>query len=129
MHELALSHSLIDIVLDHAGRHGLRRVTEVRLAVGALSCVEPRALAFCFEAVSLGTPAEGAELSIDTVPVEAWCWTCERTVEVADRDGGCSACGHATVRAADPTDLRVTEIVGDGDEAPPVRDQSADTVL
>ena len=114
MHELSLSQSLIDIVTDHAQRHGMDRVTDVRLEVGALSCVEPRALSFCFDAVSRGTPAEGAALSIIVVPVEAWCWTCSRTVEVADRSGGCPDCGNPTVRATDPGDIRVTEIEGHG---------------
>ena len=114
MHELSLSQSLIDIVADHARQHGLARVTEVRLEVGALSCVEPRALSFCFDAVARGTASEGAVLSITVVPVDAWCWTCSRTVTVADRSGGCPDCGNATVRAADPGDIRVTEIEGCG---------------
>ena len=113
MHELSLCRSLIGLVTDEARRHGVARVTEVCLEVGALSCVDPRALAFCFEAVARDTPAAGATLSITVVPVQAWCWTCTRTVEVADRDGGCPVCGHQTVRAADPRDLRLTEIVGE----------------
>ena len=114
VHELALSRSLIEIVADHAQRHGLQRVTMVRLEVGALSCVEPRALSFCFDAVAGGTVAAEATLSIAIVPVEAWCWTCSRTVRVADRAGGCPDCGSPTIRAADPRDLRLTEIEGHG---------------
>lgn len=114
MHELSLSRRLIDIVINHAHRHGLRQVTDVRLTVGALSCVEPDALFFCFDAVARETPAEGAMLSITVVPSQAWCWSCSRTVEVTDRNGGCPDCGKATVRAADPRELRVTEIEGCG---------------
>ncbi len=113
MHELSLCQSLIAIVTEHARRHGMARVREVCLEVGALSCVEPRALAFCFDAVARDTAAAGASLSLTIVPTEAWCWTCSRTVAVADREGGCPSCGSPTVRANDPRDLKVTEIVGD----------------
>ena len=112
MHELSLSQSLIEIVAEHARRHDLERVTEVLVDVGALSCVSPHALSFCFDATSSGTIAEGATLTITVVSTEAWCWTCGKTVTVADRSGGCPDCGGFTVRAADPRDLRVTEIVG-----------------
>lgn len=113
LHELSLCQSLIALVADYAGRHGLARVTEVCLEVGALSCIEPRALAFCFDAVARGTPAEGAALSIEIVPVDAWCWTCSRTVAITDRDATCPLCDHPTLRATDPRDLKLTEIAGE----------------
>ena len=112
MHELSLSQRLIEIVTDQARRHDLDQVSEVRLGVGALSCVTPEALTFCFDAVAKGTVAEGATLRLVQEPTEAWCWTCEQTVQVADAKQGCPACGNQTVRAADPRDMRVLAITG-----------------
>ena len=112
MHELSLCQSLIEVVVDHAKRGGLARVTDVRVTIGALSCVDPEALAFCFDVVARDTPAAGATLSLTVVPVEAWCWTCAAVVEVGERDAGCPNCGNATVRATDLGNLQVTEITG-----------------
>lgn len=112
MHELSLSQSLIEIVADHARRYELERVTEVLVDVGALSCVSPHALSFCFDATARGTVAEGATLTISVVEVEAWCWTCGKSVTVTDRAGSCPECGGFTVRATDHGDLKVREIVG-----------------
>ena len=112
MHELSLCQSLVEIVVDHAKRGGIGHVTDVRATIGALSCVDPDALAFCFDVVARDTPAAEATLTLTVVPVEAWCWTCAAVVEVCERGGGCPACGNATVRATDLGDLQVTEIIG-----------------
>ena len=112
MHELALCQSLVEIVVDHAKRGGIARVTDVRVDIGALSCVDPDALAFCFDVVARDTLAAEATLSLTVVPVRAWCWTCAAVVDVCDRGAGCPVCGNATVRGTDLRDLQVTEISG-----------------
>jgi len=61
MHELGLTRSIVSIVSEHAGT---RRVRRVRLAIGPLACVEPRALSFCFDIVAEGTVLAGAALEI-----------------------------------------------------------------
>jgi hydrogenase nickel incorporation protein HypA/HybF len=110
MHEMALSQSVADIVLRHAEAHGAERVRAVRLELGALSCAEPDALAFCFEAVTRGTLAEGAALEIAVVPGRAWCWDCDGAVELTDRAAGCPACGGFRLRVETGEDMRVKDL-------------------
>lgn len=61
MHELALTREIVAIVCQAAGD---RRVRQVTLEIGRLTCVAPEALEFCFDAVARGTLAEGALLDI-----------------------------------------------------------------
>lgn len=110
MHEMALSQSVVDIVVRHAEAHGAARVRSVRLELGALSCAEPEALRFCFEAVTRGSLAEGAALEISIVPGRAWCWDCDGVVELIDRVAGCPACGGYRLRVEGGDDMRVKDL-------------------
>jgi hydrogenase nickel incorporation protein HypA/HybF len=61
MHELSLTHEIVDIVCKAAGG---RRVHTVTLEIGRLSCVMPESIEFCFEVIAQGTLAAGARLDI-----------------------------------------------------------------
>ncbi len=49
MHELSLCQSAVEIIQQQAEQHGVARVTGVWLEIGALSCVEERAVRFSFD--------------------------------------------------------------------------------
>lgn len=110
MHEMALAASMRDIVEDVARRNGAQRVDAVRVELGALACVEPEALRFCFDASMQGSVAEGARLEIAVTPGEAWCMPCSRTVPLARRGEPCPACGSYQLQVSRGDDMRVTEI-------------------
>jgi hydrogenase nickel incorporation protein HypA/HybF len=61
MHELALTHEIVDIICQAAAG---RRVHAVMLEIGELSCATPEAIEFCFQVVAQGTCAAGARLDI-----------------------------------------------------------------
>ncbi|MDP2808991.1 MAG: hydrogenase maturation nickel metallochaperone HypA [Rhodocyclaceae bacterium] len=68
MHEISLAEEIVQTIEEAARREGFGRVRTVFLEIGRLSCVEPDALAFCFESVALGSVAEGARLEIAELP-------------------------------------------------------------
>lgn len=110
MHELALTESIVDIVVEEARRHGFVRVRVIRLRIGAMSHVEPEALRFCFDAVARGTAAEGATLDIVRLNGEGWCPDCEKTVAIDMRFGPCPDCGGRRVQLTSGDELRVHEL-------------------
>ena len=110
MHEMALTESIVEIALEEARKQGARKVTRVFLDVGALSCVVPEALEFCFSAVANGTAAEGAKLEIERIAGAGWCLDCEKTVALAERFDACPECGGARVRMTAGDELRVREM-------------------
>lgn len=47
MHEITLCQRALELIEQQATQHGAKRVTAVWLKIGAFSCVETSALAFC----------------------------------------------------------------------------------
>jgi hydrogenase nickel incorporation protein HypA/HybF len=76
LHELGIAHEILDIAIAEAGRHQARKVTEIRLRVGVLRAIEPEHLTFMFRHIAHETPADGATLSIEEIPVRVECASC-----------------------------------------------------
>ncbi|MCB1540559.1 MAG: hydrogenase maturation nickel metallochaperone HypA [Rhodoblastus sp.] len=110
MHEMALTESIVDILQEEARRRAFSRVKLVRLEIGALSHVDPHALAFCFDAVSRDTIADGAKLDIMRAPGQGWCFDCEKTTPLAERHGACALCGGRRVQMTGGDEMRVKEM-------------------
>lgn len=106
MHELAITQSVVDTVLQ---RTGTRPVTLVRLKVGMLTGVIPEAMQFCFELTTEGTPLEGATLQIDRPTGRAHCRTCDDDFDLPDLILLCP-CGSADVEVLDGRELEVTSV-------------------
>src|SRR5512140_321330 len=94
MHELSIMESALNLALGQARESRASRVHVLRLRIGALSGVVPDALQFAFEALTPGTPAEGAQLIIENVPARFWCETCRREFEAADLFAECPGCSR-----------------------------------
>jgi len=110
MHEMSLARGILEILEEAACREGVTRVKAVRLELGALSAVEPQAIAFCFDALTRGTVAEGARLTIEAIPARALCLHCQVSTTIARRDDPCPRCGGYGMQVADGTQMRVREL-------------------
>ncbi len=112
MHELSIMQHALHLALTQAQEARATRVHVIRLRVGALSGVVPDALEFAFETLSLGTPAEGAQLAIEHVPARFWCATCAREFEAEDMIAECPDCGSlsADLRGGRELELMSLEI-------------------
>lgn len=110
MHEMALAHSMLEIVERAARDAGAARVTDVRLEIGVLSHVAPDALRFCFDVVTRGGVADGATLTIDDVPGAAWCMPCGDTVALRQVGDPCPRCGGFQLAVTGGNDMRVKDI-------------------
>ena len=92
MHELAVTEQMLDVVLRHAEEAGASRVKRIELVLGDMTSFVNESIQFCFEAMSAGTLAEGAELSFRRVPVRICCRECRHTFEPVDLDWRCPEC-------------------------------------
>jgi hydrogenase nickel incorporation protein HypA/HybF len=103
MHEMALTQSVVEAVCEHAAG---RRVSSVRLEIGALCAVVPDAMKFCFELATEDTVAAGARLDLDLTPGIARCRSCKDEFELRDLILLCP-CGSADVEVLAGRDLRI----------------------
>lgn len=110
MHEMAIAESMVEIVESQARAAGAAKVLVVRVDIGALSHVEPEALAFCFEAVTAGGLAAGARLDIERSPGRGWCHDCMATVEIDSLGAPCPTCGGYKLQVSGGQDLRVKDM-------------------
>lgn len=97
MHELSLIQSLLEMVDELSIEKGFQRVGVLRLSFGQLSCADPQALQFAFDAESPGTRAEGAKLAFDILPGALYCLSCEEEHKMTARELQCPACGGTQV--------------------------------
>jgi len=79
MHELSIAASIVESILEFAQTNPTRRVVEVRVAIGELTCVESEQLRFSYEAITKETAIENSTL----------------TIERADASVNCSYCGYS----------------------------------
>ena len=110
MHELSVSQGMVAMIEGEAALQDFSRVFKVRLEIGALSCLEPEALSFCFDTVTRGTLAEGATLEILTVPGRAWCEDCDGTVPISERGAPCPQCGGYRLRIEAGDEVRIKDL-------------------
>ena len=65
MHSLAMAESILNIVLSEAEKHQGKRIESIRINLDTHDFTEADSLRFCFEAMAVGTIAEGAKLKVD----------------------------------------------------------------
>jgi hydrogenase nickel incorporation protein HypA/HybF len=114
MHEFSIMQSALNEALREARLAGAVRVHEIRLRIGVLSGVVPDSLRFAFEALTPGTSAEGAVLTIDEVPARFWCAKCRQEFVSANLYAECPACQSPSgeLRAGRELELSSMEVDG-----------------
>jgi hydrogenase nickel incorporation protein HypA/HybF len=90
VHELGLCEGILQAVERRAAG---RRVSRVRIRVGAQHRVVEPALEHAFALVSQGTVADGAAVDLVVVPVRVRCRDCGHAGESTDALAACPTCG------------------------------------
>ena len=70
MHELAITQSILNIVLRHPEQAGAQRVTDIHIVMGELSTNVDDSIQFYWDIIARETPAEGAEHRVEVVRKE-----------------------------------------------------------
>lgn len=106
MHELTITEGIVAAVTDKLPD---RKITFVRLEIGALSGVVADSVRFCFDLVTEGTNLEGAVLDITEPPAKCRCGDCGGEFEPEWPIVLCS-CGSADVAVLTGADLRILSV-------------------
>ncbi|MBV8931267.1 MAG: hydrogenase maturation nickel metallochaperone HypA [Kutzneria sp.] len=106
MHELAITQSIVEAVVDRLGE---ARIASVRLEIGTLSGVVPDSVRFCFDLVTEGTTLAGARLEIDQPGGRARCRSCAEEFS-SDYPIMLCACGSADLDVIAGQELTITAV-------------------
>jgi hydrogenase nickel incorporation protein HypA/HybF len=123
MHEMPVTQGMLDLALQHAAG---RRITGIYLQLGQMAPIVADSVELFFEYLSKGTPAEGAKLHFEVVPIEMTCLACGQVADLSEWDGerpqfimakalerGCS-CGSKNLRVTGGVSFGMTSIEVDG---------------
>jgi len=106
MHELSITQSVVDAVLNRTGE---RPVTAVNLRIGPLSGVLADAVRFCFDVAAAGTPLAGARLQIEAPEGRGRCRSCQDEFNLNDPILLCP-CGSADVEVLSGRELMLVSV-------------------
>ncbi len=110
MHEVGLMQSAIALAVEQTETQGLSTIHKISLNVGELSGVVPEALEFAFEFVSVGTPAEGAQLTLKTVSTLCYCCHCRREFHPMSWIYKCPYCHRLSSDIREGKDLELVSL-------------------
>ncbi len=110
MHELAITQSMFDLVMEQAKKAKAKKVGKVNLVIGEMTGVVGECVQFYFDFISKETIAEGAVLSFAMVPPKAQCRGCDKTFELGEFEWTCPYCKGSSLEIIAGQELYVDSI-------------------
>jgi len=110
MHELAITQSMLDLVLKQAEEAEAEKVEKINLVLGEMTGVVGRCVQFYFDFLSKDTPAEGAALNFKVIPTTARCRDCAKEFELGEFDWTCPHCQSNNIEIIGGKELFVESI-------------------
>ena len=98
MHELSVTQSILNIVLQHAQQANAKRIEDIHIVMGELSTNVDDSIQFYWRMIANGTMAEEARLHFRRVPAQMQCVSCKHIYHPEDGELACPACGNASAR-------------------------------
>jgi hydrogenase nickel incorporation protein HypA/HybF len=115
MHEIGIANSILERVASDLSNHPAARPRRVGVRVGELAGIDPDALRFAFDALTLETRFAGMELVVEYCSARCRCRDCSREFEVRNFEPLCPACGsiHAQCIGGDQLEFAYLEVEDD----------------
>lgn len=110
MHELGIAQSIIDIALRVLNQHGGGKIARITIQAGELRSIIKEQLQFCFAFAAQDTPAEGAQLEVEVIPLMAFCKACRKGFRVRNLDFHCPDCRGSSTDILQGKELRVLDL-------------------
>jgi len=110
VHEASLASRFVQATLEEAAARGASRVLAAGARIGELHGVVDRHLVAFYEAMTRGTPAEGARFVIERVPATAVCPRCGKSFEGQPHFRTCDECGGGRLETGSGLELSLSWI-------------------
>jgi hydrogenase nickel incorporation protein HypA/HybF len=110
MHEMSVTMSLLDLILEEAGKAGASKITGVNIVLGEMTGIIDHYVQANFELLSQNTPAEGAKLSFQNIPRQVRCRHCAHLFQPAELEWACPRCQSVDIEITGGRELYVESI-------------------
>ncbi len=116
MHEMGIANSILEGVATELSRRPGARASKVGVRVGEMAGIDPDALRFAFEALTLDTPLHGLELDVEYRARRHRCLECKGVFEVRDFELKCPGCGSLNSECMSGDELEFAYLEVEEDE-------------
>lgn len=112
---MGIANSILERVATELRRQPATRPTRVGVRIGELAGVDPEALRFAFDALTLNTACAGMQLAVEFCLPRSRCRACSCEFEVKNLDPLCPACGstNAECIGGDELEFAYLEVEND----------------
>lgn len=110
MHELAVTESILKIVLDSAQQIQAASVTDITLTIGSLSSIVDDSVQFYWNHISQGTICANAKLHFNRIMATLQCLDCGATYPLIEELTPCPSCGSIKVVIQSGEEFQVDHI-------------------
>jgi hydrogenase nickel incorporation protein HypA/HybF len=110
MHEMSVTMSLMDLVLEEAAKAGAKKIVGVNIVLGEMTGIIDHYVQANFELLSQDTPAEGAALTFKNIPQQARCRQCSHVFQPTDLAWNCPKCQSLEIEITGGNELYVESI-------------------
>lgn len=106
---------VVRTILTSLEQAGASRVTNVQLVLGTSGHFTEEAVCQYFQALTRGTPIEGASLTLSWLPATYQCLSCQKRIESTSAMATCPQCGDVALEIAhqDACYVRAIDVIGD----------------
>ena len=98
MHEMGIAESLVNELVGLLKKNKGARIETVNIELGPLAGIDAEALDFAFTFAAEDTPAKGAKLVLEKLPLMTECLDCGKSAESKLGDLKCEFCGSGNVK-------------------------------
>ncbi len=98
MHELSVTQSLVNIANAEGEKVNAKRVTKIKMVLGAFSGLVPACIQEYFDLLSEGCICEKAKLEFTRIPAIIECEKCGKKTELTHFRLVCGGCGSRHVK-------------------------------
>jgi hydrogenase nickel incorporation protein HypA/HybF len=116
MHEMGIANSILTGVARELERRPGSRAVKVGVRIGELAGVDPDALNFAFEALTLDTQLAGLVLDIEYCAPRARCRDCRHEFEMRNFDLQCPSCENTNAECISGDELQFAYLEVEEDE-------------
>ena len=107
MHELGITQSIVNIVLDKAKEAQASKIVQINLVAGKLAGFVPECIQFYFDILSKDTIAQEASLIFTPAPAQLRCRNCSIAFHPQDTLWSCPKCDSQSVEIIGGRELYV----------------------
>lgn len=98
MHELSVTQGILNIVIDQAKKHEVKKISKIRIKMGVLSDLLPESINYYFSIISKDSIAEGSVIEVEKLPLKVCCKDCGHVSEIDIKKFRCLSCSGQNLK-------------------------------